>query len=68
MAQNIALEIQEAGGIITVNDIRAYQPAVYPALQSTVMGYTYLGAEGSSSGGPVVSVCLKLTIFMYIGI
>lgn len=59
MADTLAAEIAEAGGYVTADDIRNYKPLVYPALETTVMGHTYVGARGSSSGGPVVSGILK---------
>lgn len=58
LAETIATEIQDAGGIMTADDIRSYYPIVYPALQTMIMGYKYLGVEGCSSGGPVIAVCI----------
>ena len=50
MAEELAADIQEAGGFVTADDIRNYEPVEYPALRSSVLGgYTYLGAQGSSS-------------------
>lgn len=59
MATDLAGEIQNAGGIITVNDIRHYHPKIYTALTTEFMGYTYIGARGSSSGGAVVAGIVK---------
>jgi gamma-glutamyltranspeptidase len=59
MADTIAKEIQEAGGIVTAADIRGYEPAVSSPVQCTVFGSTYLGSAGSSSGGAVVGGILQ---------
>jgi gamma-glutamyltranspeptidase len=51
MAANLSSDIIRAGGIITQADIQNYQPIVHSALSTEVMGHTYLGVGGSSSGG-----------------
>lgn len=58
-AELLAQEISDAGGIITADDIRNYEPKVYNALETDFMGYTFIGPLGSSSGGVVVSGILK---------
>jgi gamma-glutamyltranspeptidase/glutathione hydrolase/leukotriene-C4 hydrolase len=59
MAATLAVEIRAAGGIVTEDDIRRYEPIVYPALESRFMGYRYVGAGGSSSGGAIVAGILN---------
>lgn len=59
MAATLAKEIVDAGGIVTAQDIRRYNPIVYPALETDFMGYRYVGAGGSSSGGAIVAGILK---------
>jgi gamma-glutamyltranspeptidase len=55
MASSLAADIQAAGGIVTEADITAYAPIEYPALEKSFMGHQYIGAQGCSSGGPVVA-------------
>ena len=43
MAATLAAEIQESGGIITEEDIRAYAPRVMEGLRTTVFGHDYIG-------------------------
>lgn len=59
MAATIAEEIQALGGIVTEDDIANYSIDVMQPIETEVMGYTYLGASGSSSGGSVVAGILK---------
>lgn len=59
LAEILSQEIQSAGGIVTADDIRSYNIRVLPALTTDVMGHTYLGVGGSSSGGAVVAGILK---------
>jgi gamma-glutamyltranspeptidase len=59
MAATIATEIQAAGGIITEGDIRGYAPITHSTLNVSVMGHTYIGIGGSSSGGAVVGGILN---------
>lgn len=54
MASTIAKEIQDAGGIITDEDIRSYTPNITQPVIGEIAGYTYYGASGSSSGGAAV--------------
>lgn len=54
MASTIAKEIQDAGGIITDEDIRTFAPNITTPVKGDIAGYTYYGASGSSSGGSAV--------------
>ena len=58
MAGIIASEIQAAGGIITENDIKTYMPTIRTPLETTVMGYDYIGSPPPSSGGATVAAIL----------
>jgi gamma-glutamyltranspeptidase len=61
-AEEIATEIQSAGGIVTADDIRQYQPLVYEdedLIKSTFMGYNYVSISGCSSGGASVAGILN---------
>lgn len=62
MADTLAEEIQQAGGVVTAEDIRSYQPNVYTdsdLVKSSFMGFEYVGVGGSSSGGPSVAGILN---------
>ena len=59
MAATLAQEIVAAGGVVTAQDIRGYEPIVYAALEADFMGHLYVGVGGSSSGGAVVAGILK---------
>ncbi len=59
MAATIAGELQALGGVVTEDDITNYSIDVMQPIETEVMGYTYLGASGSSSGGSVVAGILK---------
>ncbi len=59
MAATVAEELQALGGIITEDDINNYSVDLLPPIETEVLGYTYLGASGSSSGGSVVAGILK---------
>ncbi len=59
MAATLSAEIVQAGGIVTPEDISGYEPTVLPAIETRVLGHTYVGVGGSSSGGAVVAGILK---------
>lgn len=61
MAETLAGEIRQAGGIMTAQDISQYTPTIHnPISVSLANGlYQYLGVGGSSSGGPVVAGILQ---------
>jgi gamma-glutamyltranspeptidase/glutathione hydrolase/leukotriene-C4 hydrolase len=59
MSTTIAKEIQEAGGIITKEDIETYEPLITPPLTANISGYHYIGVGGSSSGGPAIIGILR---------
>ena len=43
MASTLAKEIQDTGGIITVDDLQRFTPNVLKPLTTTFMGHTYVG-------------------------
>jgi gamma-glutamyltranspeptidase/glutathione hydrolase/leukotriene-C4 hydrolase len=59
MASTLAQEIQDAGGIVTTNDILNYTINIQEPINTNVMGHVYVGSSGSSSGGAVVGGILK---------
>ncbi|GMH82870.1 hypothetical protein TL16_g09409 [Triparma laevis f. inornata] len=54
LAETLSAEIISAGGIITPQDLAAYEPTVRSPINATVNGYTILGAPPPSSGGATV--------------
>jgi gamma-glutamyltranspeptidase/glutathione hydrolase/leukotriene-C4 hydrolase len=59
MSTTLAKEIQNAGGIITKEDIESYEPLITPPLIANISGYHYIGVGGSSSGGPSIIGILR---------
>lgn len=55
----LAKEIQNAGGIITANEIRSFQPTIRDAVEMDVFGYKLYGAPPPSSGGVIVAAILQ---------
>src|SRR5262249_9538197 len=51
VADKIATAIQNAGGIMTKEDLRGYQPIVRRPVRSTYRGHTIVSMPPSSSGG-----------------
>ena len=58
MADSIAEDIQNAGGIITGNDIRGYTAIDRTPIKTDIFGYEYIGAPPPSSGGATVATIL----------
>mmetsp|Transcript_2126 Transcript_2126/g.5628 ORF Transcript_2126/g.5628 Transcript_2126/m.5628 type:complete len:671 (-) Transcript_2126:572-2584(-) len=55
VAETIARDIQDAGGIVTVDDLANYRPVVRdPLIVHDVSGFTVVGAPPPSSGGAAV--------------
>mmetsp|Transcript_14617 Transcript_14617/g.22041 ORF Transcript_14617/g.22041 Transcript_14617/m.22041 type:complete len:677 (-) Transcript_14617:115-2145(-) len=59
MADNLAAEINAAGGNITGDEIRSYESTVRDAIQMNLMGHEFYGAPPPSSGGSIVGAILK---------
>lgn len=55
----LAKEIQDAGGIITADEIRSFQPTIRTAIEMDVFGYKLYGAPPPSSGGVIVGAILQ---------
>ena len=54
-AKNIVQEIQDAGGVLTIDDLRSYRPTLRsPVVADTVNGFTLAGIPPPSSGGATV--------------
>ena len=54
MAESLASEILDAGGILTAADLASYQPTIRDPINATVNGYTIIGAPPPSSGGATI--------------
>src|SRR5262249_41935066 len=54
VAAKIATAIQNAGGIMTKEDLRSYQPIVRRPVRNTYRGHTIVSMPPSSSGGVVL--------------
>lgn len=50
IGENLVKDVQEAGGILTMEDLRNYEVDVMDALAVKTMGYTILGMPAPSSG------------------
>jgi len=60
VAEKIAAAIEAAGGIITSEDLRDYQPLVRRPVRSTYRGHTIVSMPPSSSGGVVLIEMLNI--------
>ncbi|CAE7343544.1 GGT1 [Symbiodinium microadriaticum] len=59
MAATLAQEIQDAGGIVSTNDITSYTPVERDVMKAEVWGHTFLGAPPPSSGGLTIIAILQ---------
>ncbi|XP_058108049.1 glutathione hydrolase 3 isoform X2 [Magnolia sinica] len=60
IGESFVRDVQEAGGILTMEDLRQYRVQVQDAMNVNVMGYTVLGMPPPSSG--TVGLALVLNI------
>jgi gamma-glutamyltranspeptidase / glutathione hydrolase len=51
VAEKLAIAIQDAGGIMTTDDLRAYQPVIRAPVRGTYRGYDIVSMPLPSSGG-----------------
>lgn len=59
VAAQIAAEMQSGGGIITLEDLMAYEPVWRDPIQTTYKNYTVYGMSPPSSGGIAVAQLLQ---------
>ena len=60
LAESLAKDIRDAGGIMQTTDLEAYEPRVLPPLQvQSAMGVGLLGMPPPSSGGAAVAMVLE---------
>jgi gamma-glutamyltranspeptidase/glutathione hydrolase len=60
IAEKIAAAVQAAGGIMTLEDLRDYQPVVRAPVRGTYRGYRILSMPPSSSGGVLLIEMLNI--------
>ncbi|XP_059638279.1 glutathione hydrolase 3 [Cornus florida] len=60
VGEKLVKDVREAGGILTMEDLRNYKVVVTDALSVNVMGYTILGMPSPSSG--ILGLSLVLNI------
>jgi len=60
MAADIAKAVQDAGGIITTQDLANYQVSIRKPIVGTYRGYTIISTPPPSSGGPHVIQILNM--------
>ncbi len=58
IARDIVSAVQDAGGVLTLDDLKAYQPAQREAVVGTYRGYTVVTMPPPSSGGAVLMQAL----------
>jgi gamma-glutamyltranspeptidase/glutathione hydrolase len=60
VAEKLAKAIRDAGGIMTVDDLRSYQPVVRAPVRGTYRGYDVVSMPLPSSGGVVLLETLNV--------
>jgi gamma-glutamyltranspeptidase/glutathione hydrolase len=60
VAEKLAKGIQDAGGILTTDDLAHYQPVVRPPLRGAYRGYDIVAMPQPSSGGVVLIETLNI--------
>jgi gamma-glutamyltranspeptidase / glutathione hydrolase len=60
VADKLARSVLDAGGIMTANDLKAYQPVIRTPLSGTYRGYDILSMPLPSSGGVVLLESLNI--------
>ena len=60
IGQRIVGEVQKRGGILTLEDMKKYQPKVRPAVQGRYRGYEVYSFPPPSSGGAVLLEALNI--------
>jgi len=59
LAESLAQDIRDAGGIVTAGDLAQYRPRIMAPLRAQAMGFTLLGMPPPSSGGAAVARVLE---------
>ena len=59
LAEALARDVRDAGGVMTSEDLASYAPRVLEPLRADALGYTVLGVPPPSSGGATVAQVLE---------
>ena len=68
VGEKLVKDVREAGGILTMEDLRNYTVEVTDAMAVNVMGYTILGMPPPSSGTLGLSLVGNLFFFMFLSV
>ncbi|TMJ24450.1 MAG: gamma-glutamyltransferase [Alphaproteobacteria bacterium] len=60
VAEKLAMAVREAGGIITADDLKSYQPTIRSPVHGTYRGYDIVSMPLPSSGGTVLLETLNI--------
>eukprot|EP00605_Chrysophyceae_sp_TOSAG23-4_P002488 GSChrysophyteH1.ASY1.ANO1.2751.1 assembled CDS len=63
MAETLSAEVRDVGGILSADDIGSYTTRSNEPVNCEVLGHTYYGAAGSSSGGAAVAGIAEFMTF-----
>lgn len=66
IGENFIKDIREAGGILTMEDLRNYKVNVMDAVTANVMGYTVYGMPPPSSGTVGLSLVSDIRVYDYL--
>ena len=62
VGERLVADVRGAGGVVTVDDLRAYRVEVSYAMRADAMGYTFLGMPPPSSGTVGMALVSPLTL------
>eukprot|EP00958_Prasinococcus_capsulatus_P024917 scaffold4013_cov429-Prasinococcus_capsulatus_cf.AAC.4 len=60
LGEALAADVQAAAGILTIEDLKSYQPRIFEPVHARVFGHDLYGVGPPSSGGAAVLMALKL--------
>jgi len=60
VAEKLAADVREAGGIMTADDLKSYQPVIRAPVRGTYRGYDIISMPPPSSGGVVLLETLNI--------
>jgi gamma-glutamyltranspeptidase / glutathione hydrolase len=60
VAEQLAADVREAGGIMTADDLKSYQPVIRAPVRGTYRGYDVISMPPPSSGGVVLLETLNI--------
>lgn len=65
ISEKLVKDVKEAGGILTIEDLRNYKADVMDAMAANVLGYTVFGMPPPSSGTLGLSLVCVLSLLNY---